>query len=513
MSNDNYDCLIIGNNSPSFQDYVNNIKQMGFQSGAFRDLSLNYISEKGIDYSFADYYNHNFAPNREQLMTYNDIMSATIAYLGSYLHKKKISFLFINSFQEQKKELTSLLGKKICAIAITTTYYLEASPIIEIIKFIKKYNGDVKIIVGGPFIANQSALLDRESFYYVLKMIDADYYINSTQGELALSEVISSIKGKKDISHINNIIYMQNGNYVENENVSEDNCLENNPVNWKLFSDTKKNFVSVRTSKSCPFECLFCGFPQRAGKFDYITPARLCEELDQINEIPDIKIVNFLDDTFNVPVNRFKEILQIMIGKQYRFKWNAHIRCQYINREIVDLMKRSGCQGVFLGVESGNQKILDNMNKKALVDDYYKGVALLKEYGIITYMSFIIGFPGETAQTIKETIQFIETTQPDFYRTQLWYCDPVTPINKFADRFGIKNAFFEWEHSTMNAKEASDWIEYIMLNIKESMWLPQNNFDYPGLFILLSKGWELIEIKSMINDFNIKLKAKIQKGY
>lgn len=93
----------------------------------------------------------------------------------------------------------------------------------------------------------------------------------------------------------------------------------------------------------------------------------------------------------------------------------------------------------------GNRKSLaefklNNMNKSADIDKYKEGIKLLKENGIVTMASFIIGFPGETYETVKDTINFIEETQPDFYRAQLWYCEPITPIWNKKDKYGIKGA-------------------------------------------------------------------------
>lgn len=128
------------------------------------------------------------------------------------------------------------------------------------------------------------------------------------------------------------------------------------------------------------------------------------------------------------------------------------------------------------------------------------------------YASFIIGFPGETEETVMATKEFIEKTEPDFYRAQLWYYDLKTPIHEKRDLFGLKNSQFEWEHNTMNSKEAADWIDYLYLNIKNSVWLPQNNFDYPGLFNLISRGWEIEDIKKYICNFNSIVREQIQES-
>lgn len=514
MQGNYLDCLLIGNNQMEVDKYVRDIKKMGMASGAYRDLRLNYYEKNNKIYTFTDKYNEDFGITSEYgYMSNNDIQSATIAYLGTFLNKKGISYEYINSFQEEKEKLKSILSTcNITIIAITTTFYTSVLPILEVIDYIKKYNANTDIVIGGPFIMNLFKTHDKESQTYVLEKLGAEYYINNAQGEKALAELILMKKSKVGLAcHIKNLIFKrQDGTYTFNMQEDENNDIEENPVDWSLFN--KKRLISIRTAISCPFRCAFCGFPQTAGKYCFATPGRVLQELEQISKFKAIKSVNFLDDTFNVPVDRFKELLINIIDSGIEIKWNSHFRCQYANEKIVSLMKQSGCQGVFLGIESGSQNILNNMAKNSNVEHYYNGIKLLKKYGIMIYASFIIGFPGETEETVMATKEFIEKTEPDFYRAQLWYYDLKTPIHEKRDLFGLKNSQFEWEHNTMNSKEAADWIDYLYLNIKNSVWLPQNNFDYPGLFNLISRGWEIEDIKKYICNFNSIVREQIQES-
>lgn len=266
--------------------------------------------------------------------------------------------------------------------------------------------------------------------------------------------------------------------------------------------------VMVRTAKSCPFSCSFCSFPAHAGAYRYLSVDDLCKELDQINENETINSVTFIDDTFNVPLTRFKEMLHRFIEKKYRFKWNCNFRCQYADDESVQLMKEAGCEGVFLGIESGSDSILKNMNKSTTVDAYRRGISLLKKSDILTYASFIIGFPGETNETVKETISFIETVRPDFFRAQLWYYDTMSPIHLESSKYDLKNTQFEWSHKSMNALEAANWVDYLFKNVSGAVWLPQNDFDFPSIFNLLSRGWTTQNIKEMVIAFNAKVRNK-----
>lgn len=509
------DCLIIGHNQVNFKEYENNMVKMGVNSGTYRDLNLNYIYVNNKPYTAAEIFNLLKNPQRfDKNLTLGDTFSAAIAYLGSYLDKNGLSFDFVNSFQDEKAKLAEKLKHdNILTIAITTTLYVSVIPILEIINFIKKHNQPAKIIIGGPFISTQVRTLNPESLEYLFKStIGADFYVISSQGEAALVTIIHALKSNLPLDRINNIYYKTDGGYLSTPILIEDNRLSENMVNWNLFTGRLKDLVNVRTSISCPFKCAFCGFPEHAGKYQAVEVERIEEELNLLVQTSQVKSVNFIDDTFNFPTSRFKAILKMLIKNNYSFNWHSYFRCQYADREMVQLMKESGCQGVFLGLESGSNQILKNMNKASQIDEYLRGVALLKEYGLVTHGNFIIGFPGETDETVRETTRFIENSGLDFYRCQLWYCEPITPIWKKREKYKIKGESFEWTHATMDWRTACDQIDEMVLTIKESTWLPQYNFDLENVWHLMNRGMGMEEIKKFLKGFNRGIREKLENS-
>jgi p-methyltransferase len=177
-----------------------------------------------------------------------------------------------------------------------------------------------------------------------------------------------------------------------------------------------------------------------------------------------------------------------MIREKYGFNWFSYFRCSNSDEEAFDLMTESGCKGVFLGIESGSPAILKNMNKAATIERYASGIEALKRRGVLTFGSFIIGFPGETDATVNETIDFIRETRPDYYRAQMWYCEPGTPIHHQKEQYEINGDGFVWTHATMDSNVAMDHIERMFLEVDESIWLPQWSFDFWIIPYLIGKG-------------------------
>lgn len=509
------DCLIIGHNEVNFEKYVNNINRRGTNTGAYRDLNLSFIRYNKRPYHATGIFNFTAADERlpgkvRVPIDDGESFSAAISYLGTYLHRRGYTFDYVNSFKAEQNQLAEKLKQQnILTIAVTTTLYISVLPLLEVMSFIKNYNASAKVIIGGPFIATQCRVADTGTLEYLFNSIGADIYVNSSQGEATLVRIIEALKKNKSLDTINNIHYKTNGKYESTPLLRENNKLSENMVKWSLFSDRLGEYVNLRTTISCPFSCSFCGFPEHAGKYQTADPAAVEAELNQLRQIRSIKCLHFIDDTFNIPVNRFKNLLRMMVKNQYGFRWHTQLRCQFIDREGVELLKESGCEGVFLGIESGNDQILANMNKAASIKDYLQGIELLKEYGILTYGSFIIGFPGETYETVLDTVKFIENSEIDFYRTQLWYGDPLTSIYRQREKYHIKGSNFEWSHATMNSKEACDLIDNIFLSIKKSTWLPQYGFDFTTIFHLTNRGISPGKARNFIRSFNQGIEEKL----
>jgi anaerobic magnesium-protoporphyrin IX monomethyl ester cyclase len=507
------DCLVIGHHQLEFATFVDHIRQLGEDSGAFRDIRTSFYEEAGRVVSCTDAFNREHRAADEPAFSYDNIFSATIAYLGTFLRRRGLTWDYVNSYRESRAALIEKLQtQRVHTVAVTTTYYVVALPLADIIATVRRYSPATRIIVGGPFLTTQHKIHDRASFLFTLDQLGADFYVVSSQGEQALVHIIRAVLAGASGAGIANCIYRDGGQLVANPLVTESSDLAQNQVDWSLFADAVgargRKMAMVRTAISCPFACSFCSFPVHAGAYKYLEPSQVRDELDELDALGDVRSVTFIDDTFNVPLHRFRELLQLLKDRKYRFAWNCNLRLQHVDDETIGLMREAGCHGVFLGIESGSDTILSNMNKKSRAEAYRRGIQQLRQHGIMSYASLIVGFPGETERTVRETIDLIETARPDFFRAQLWYYDTTTPIHHQAARYQLTNSQFEWSHSTMTSQEAAWWIDHLHGAIEGSVWLPQNDFDYPSLFNLLSRGWSVDRIKAMVRTFN----ARVRRG-
>ena len=502
------DCVLIGYNDVSFSSLWNETKRFdafcGNQGGKFRALMLESVEYQGERVSYGDLLNHYFGHKngKQSDLCVSKLPNLATCYLYSYLKKRKFNVEFVNFFTKEKQRLASLLKGNTKSVAITTTFYVESSPIIEIVRFIRQHNPDTTIIVGGPHVYNLCSLYeDRLTLQdVVLQEIGADVYVNDSQGELTLSLILRELQQTApDFRSIPNVLFHQDGSLHRTVREPENNSLDENVIDWSYFD---RSFITpivhMRTARSCAYKCAFCTFPHFAGPLNLTSLDLVERELSQLADAG-VRHVIFTDDTFNVPLPRFKQLCQRMIDRQFNFDWFSFFRCSNTDEETFDLMQKSGCRAVLLGIESGDQTILNNMNKKVKIERYRYGIQKLKERGIITYASFIMGFPGETRETALNTLHFIEETAPMFYHIMPYFHYPTTPIAKQAKEYGIQGGGYSWKHHTMDYREACRLIEMVYRTITRSFIIPEQSFG--GFWILaylLSNGISLDEIKQFL---------------
>jgi radical SAM PhpK family P-methyltransferase len=514
------DCLIIGYNDSDLPHEVSTLQAMGKEHPNYRDLNLNIIQHQGIPYRAMDIFDHFHSEGRprtkkatgvDRVWHQADVLWMVIMYLGTYLQRRGFSFDYINLFQLQQEELRhKLLTNQYRVIVITTTIYNYDAPIIEVVRFVRELTRGPKIIIGGPYIAKRSETMEEHDLKAMFKYIGGDFYVRSREGEQALVNILTALKEGRELANIPNIAFRQDDDFILTRTEREINLLYENLIDYSLFPPEHiGGYVNVRVTKGCPFTCAFCSFPLRTEKYNVSKLEYILRELDAIRDVGTVTGIFFIDDTLNVPLGTFKDMMRMMIERNYGFKWHCFFRADFCDAELVDLMAQAGCQGVFLGLESANDQILANMNKTPRKKHYLSVVPMFKNAGIQVFASLFFGFPGETYDTAMETMEFLDLTKPDFYRPLVWYCDPVTPIWAEKEKYGIKGYHFSWAHNTMDVATACHLVERCFTTFDTPLWVPDPGFNFVSLFLLQNRGLSLNQVKTFLRCFNNVVKEKL----
>ena len=495
------DCIVIGYNDVAFNSLVDKHRPFQEFNGTYGELKTNSVLINGQRKTYMELLNHVITGihGSDPNLSAFEVPNLGAVYLTSFLRRRNFSVELINFYNFEKDRFAGLLMESPRAIAITTTYYIDEEPIKEIVKFVRERSPESKIILGGPYVHSLCVDNRPTTQNVIFDSIGADFYIVDAQGEATLAQVLSCIQSGRDsrLVFVPNLIYKKrDSTWARTHRVEEHNNLDENAVNWRSFNPQFFTPTSyMRTARSCPFACSFCNYPAMSGDHTVASVETVRDELRYLVD-NGLKYMIFVDDTFNVPLPRFKQLCRMMIAEKLNLQWVSFFRCSNADDECFDLMKESGCLGVYLGIESGDQQILNNMNKFANVPRYREGIRKLKERGILTFGSFIAGFPGETKQSFMNTVEFVEETSPTFFNVQLYFHDPMAPIHKQREQYGIEGKYYTWRHNTMCWQEGAEWVEYMLRRVDNSFPLTLNGFSIWSIPYLLQNGFSVEQITS-----------------
>jgi len=512
------DCILVGYNDVDLGWVDAEIMPYAAISGGYRHFNANTVQFQGKRRHFTDLLNVGLSAERgtPQYLHVAETPNLACCILKSFLESKGLHAEIVNFFNKDQERLVDLLSLSPRAVVVPTTLYVNSRPIREIVDFVRRHHDEARIIVGGPHIFNVCCDHPERNQDTLFHEMGADIFVFDSQGESTLSRILEELRRPRpDLSRVPNLIYRDGGggakepSFHRTEREIENNDLDRNVIRWRSFDqDYITPLTWMRTARSCAYNCAFCRYPLLGGPLMLNDISVLEEQFKLLRELG-VELIYFIDDTFNIPLRRFKDLCRMIIRNHFDFKWVCYFRCANADNESFDLAREAGCMAAFCGLESGDPQILKNMNKAAKVEKYKKGIKMLKERDIMVHASFIVGFPGETRNTAMNTLELIEETAPDFYSVESYFHDPKVPVNERAEEFGLKGSGYSWEHKTMDWREAADLVELLHRNVKSSALLPLYGCDIWSVPYFLSRGLK----REQINRFLDLAKRLVLKGF
>lgn len=434
------------------------------------------MQERLEDWNDLIYWNH-----LDKVKNYTDSNYVRVCYeiaeMGSYLQKKNINFAYAVSFLDKKTYISKIIRDKIDYVCILTRYFTEIRQYREIVDFIRNEDPSVSIVVGSGFFVNALKKLEKANeFKYFFYAIDADYYINKFEFSHEFSRIVQAHHREAQLRTIHNIYYKYNGRYHATYQEKAPISRPVKLVDWSRFESLIGPVTALKTTISCPLHCSFCAVKSRTEQYQLLDIESIRQEILDIKLYNATSLIFFVDETINLPRQRFKKLLEMFIALPTPIRWCSFINISYLDEEIVSLMQKSGCIAVLIGFESGSDNILRYMNKQTTVSVMSQNHRLLKKYGILTYGFFIFGFPGETDATVQQTIDFIELIRPTFYKIHKWSCELGTAIWEQRERWKLEYKNGNFYHATMNSDQAEMFISQAYRAIKKSICIEHTDF-------------------------------------
>jgi radical SAM superfamily enzyme YgiQ (UPF0313 family) len=338
---------------------------------------------------------------------------------------------------------------QIVGITSVTLNHHIASRIAEVVR---KCDEEVPIAMGGPHVS-----FEVEGSFRDLGALD---FIGINEGEHTMVELVRALEGRMDLRDVRGLALRDRSTGRIERTAPrplEDDLDELAPPARDLVPLARylafDSHASVVTSRGCPYECIFCSAPARTGrKVRYRDPS-LC--VDEIEEIVALGFgeITIEDDLFTLYRKHFLAVCGELARRDTGIRWNGFSRVDTITPEIVETMARAGCQAICFGVESGNQEILDLAKKHSSLARVREAMRMTQAAGISALASFIIGLPGETAETLRETFEFAESLRQEFgslYGFHVLAPFPGTELRKRAEHYGLEILTSEWEHYDAN---------------------------------------------------------------
>lgn len=248
------------------------------------------------------------------------------------------------------------------------------------------------------------------------------------EGEITVKKLFDELsKSKPKLECIKGIFFKQGNNIIMNERQPMVQNLDSIPFPDRKLLKRSDAFMppdamylpvaTIMTSRGCPGNCTFCCTKQIFSKrFRARTAKNIVEEIEQLLSKEGIKEIHIADDTFTVIKKRVLEFCEEIKRKDIKieFQFMNGLRADFVDRDILNALKSIGMKTVGYGVESGNEKILKNIKKNIPLNITREAFKFSKELGFETWAFLILGLPGETEETIKDTIKFTKEIDPDF---------------------------------------------------------------------------------------------------
>jgi len=190
----------------------------------------------------------------------------------------------------------------------------------------------------------------------------------------------------------------------------------------------RKTYFNEITSRGCPFKCSYCAKSVFGNSYRALSPVRVVEDIKDLVAKYQVREIHFYDDDLTLNRNRAVEIMELLIAAKLDLIWSCTTRCDLVDVELLKLMKQAGCWMISFGVESGSDVLRETVNKGVTRKQIEQAFYDTKRAKIKTTAYFMIGLPGETEETVKETIEFADKLDPHYVNWAVLTVYPNSPF-------------------------------------------------------------------------------------
>ncbi len=374
-----------------------------------------------------------------------------LAYLAAALSEAgiEVKVLDLVVFPYSQSLLQNVLEQFQPRIAGLTAVSMTFNFAIDVIRDIKHLCPDILTVMGGPHVS----FCAQET---MLQFPDLDFVVLG-EGEQTVVELARAIDNGRRWEGVKGIAYRSGADIhctPARELIAD---LDTLPVPARNLLPLGRYRalgmpVSLTTSRGCPFKCIFCiGRKMVGSRVRYRSPGKVVDEMEYLSGLH-FHQINIADDLFTANKSHCLGVCDEIIKRRLKLTWTSFARVDTVSEEILTRMQAAGCSAVSFGVESGNPQILKTIKKGITREQVVAAVNMCRRAGITPFASFILGLPGETPQTIQETLDFGEQLKNLglSFGFHLLAPFPGTEIRTDRHRYGIKILTDDWSQYHAN---------------------------------------------------------------
>jgi len=430
------------------------------------------------------------------------LLPVSLPSIGAVLKRHKVQVKVVDAVAENlsvpkiKSQIRRFRAKLLILNVSTVTFDND----MNVAKEIKKNFPSLKIAVIGVHVtALPEEALNNKAIDFVVR----------SEPEETVEELVLTLGKKLPVHKIKGLSYKSGKKIQHNPDrpfISDldglpfpDRSLVKNELYLMSMSD--KPHTIILTSRGCPNQCTFCTAHKYYGRVFRTRSAKsVADEMEEAERKFDIHYATMWADTFTMDPDFVFELCRLIQERGLKMKWMCNSRVNTISVDLLKAMKAAGCIGIAYGVESGNQQILKNVKKGITLPQIEKAFKMTNQVGIESLAHVIFGLPGETKQTVDETIRFAKKIKPTYAQ---FYCAVPFPGTEFRNQ-AIRERWIrenEWSKYEIN-QSIIETPRLSQAELKEARRKAYLKFYLrPGY--ILSIGWRFIrkgEIKSLFKN-------------
>lgn len=349
----------------------------------------------------------------------------TLCTMAALLEKEGFETKVLDAIMENVGfgELEEILRKEKPDILVINTATPSIESDLSVASLAKKIDKNIKTVAFGIHVT----ALPEDSFTLEPKL---DFIIRG-EPEITLLELVKRVQNGRKVKGLAGLSWHEGGKVVQEKDRSEISNLDSLPmpawekidVNKYLLPFSNKPFLLVDTGRGCPYNCKFCAAATFYGKRKrYPSAKRIVDEMERNLNKFKVKDTLFWAESFTMNKKLSQEVCLLILKRKLSVSWVCNSRADSVDLEQLKLFKKAGCWMIGFGVESGDNQILKEMGKNLNVEQIRKAVLMSKEAGLEVTGHMILGYPGETRETIKKTIDLACELPFDF--VQFYACVP-----------------------------------------------------------------------------------------